>query len=648
MDTKNAIIFKKISFSFLITGLLLLPSLGFSQKYQEKQEKKLKKDQKKITEEILVLAEDPKELPVSTVTKLGATQIEQIKPLDLSEAIRYAPGVAVSSGEKSVYTLKLRGMDAKRIALLIDGIPIYEPYYSTFDLKTIATGGIDSLQITKGPSSVLYGPNTLGGIVNVITKRPSGKPVLSINTSLGGKSTRSLGLQSGFQWNRFAFSGTLLYQDSDGFYFPDEKTGSRMERSSSEYQRTNLNAKLYYNPNDQTELLFNSSIYLSDYSMPPEINAYKPRYWRFKNWDRYSFNTGGYTALGQKSTLRFRAYYVEYNNTLDMFKDAEMTQRRFESTFDNAVYGLFGLTDIYINRENQLKISINYKGDEARTQGDVGESWDIFDQLTFSIGIEDHLRLFDDWKLVGGLSYDYLDKFLGSDNSRLNPLLGIKYSPIPELDMHFSCSKKSKFPSMRSMYSSSSGNPDLLSEAGTNWELGFTYKKDIFVTGAVFITTFKNMIDSVRLPEYGFQRRYFNIAKAYINGFEIQMQKSFPWLSATFNYTYLDHRNESDDRPLDALPAHNLNFNCQVFPHKQVRIGFMGLMASSSSWLDFYSQELLNIPAYFNLDSIISFQINRYELFAKATNIFNLYIYSEPGFPWRGRYFELGFKASLL
>jgi len=613
MDTKNVIIFKKISFSFLITGLLLLPSLGFSQKQQEEQDKKLKKNQKKITEEILVLAEEPKGLPVSTVTKLGATQIEQIKPLDLSEAIRYAPGVVVSSGEKSVYTLKLRGMDAKRIALLIDGIPIYEPYYSTFDLKTIATGGIDSLQITKGPSSVLYGPNTLGGIVNVITKRPSGKPVLSINTSLGGKSTRSLGVQSGFQWNRFAFSGTLLYQDSDGFYFPDEKTGSRMERSNSEYQRKNFNAKLYYNPNDQTELLFNSSIYLSDYSMPPEINAYKPN-----------------------------------NNTLDMFQDAEMNQRRFESTFDNAVYGLFGLTDIYISRQNQLKISINYKGDEARTQDDVGEPWDIYDQLTFSIGIEDHLRLFDNWKLVGGLSYDYLDKFLGSDNSRLNPLLGIKYSPIPELDMHFSCSKKSKFPSMRSMYSSSSGNPDLLSEAGTNWELGFTYNKDIFLTGAVFITTFKNMIDSVRLPEYDFQRRYFNIAQAYINGFEIQMQKSFPWISATFNYTYLDHHNESDDRPLDALPAHNLSFNCQIFPHKQIRIGFMGLMASSSSWLDYNSQELLNIPAYFNLDSIISFHINRYEIFTKITNIFNLYIYSEPGFPWRGRYFELGFKASIL
>ena len=46
-----------------------------------------------------------------------------IKPLDLSEAIRFAPGVMVSYGDKSVYTLKLRGSDSKRIALLVDGIP---------------------------------------------------------------------------------------------------------------------------------------------------------------------------------------------------------------------------------------------------------------------------------------------------------------------------------------------------------------------------------------------------------------------------------------------------------------------------------------------------------------------------------------------
>lgn len=629
--------------SFLI---IVLTCMSFSQEKQTK--KKKEKDlpvQKKISEEIVVVGKLPKELPVSTVTLLDSEKIELMKPLDLSEAIKYAPGVTVTFGDKSVYTLKLRGMDAKRIALLIDGIPVYEPYFSSFDLKTVATGGIDSLKITKGPSSVLYGPNTLGGIVNVITRRPSQKPTLFLNTTYGEKNTRSLSMDSSLQWKRLAFTGTMLYQDSDGFYYPGENDG-RTERSNSDYQRYNLNAKLYYTPSSSTEILLNGGVFKSNYTMPPALEVSKPRYWRFKNWDRYALNTGGFTALGEKSFLRFRAYFVHYDNTLDQFADEEMTIRKFESTYDNSVYGFFALGDFSIGRDNSLKASINYKRDDVRIQDDIGEPWDEFNQGTFSLGIEDHFTFFENWKLVGGLSFDFLDKFIGENTSKVNPLVGIKFSPIEPMDIHLSFSKKSKFPSMRSMYSHTSGNPDLLSESGQNWEFGFTYNKEFLLTSSLFFTRFKDMIDSVKLPDS--TRRYFNISKAYINGFEMQFQKSLKALSTTFNYTYLDHKNESDDRPLDALPKHNLNFNIKIFPLNGFRIGLLGLLASSSKWFDYKSNELLDIPYYFNLDSVLSYQMKRFELFLKISNIFNHYFYTEPGFPWRGRYFELGFKMSLL
>ena len=206
--------------SLIVLMLLFFQSSIFPQ--EELEEKNKKEKAIIIAEEILVVGEAPQDRPVSTVTILDNTQIERRKPLDLSEAVRYAPGVAVSFGDKSVYTLKLRGLDSKRIALLIDGIPVYEPYFSSFDLKTVAADGIDSLQLTKGPSSVLYGPNTLGGIVNVITQRPAGKPELSVQASYGELNTRQIGLRSGFQLKRVTFTGNLLYQDSDGFYFPDE------------------------------------------------------------------------------------------------------------------------------------------------------------------------------------------------------------------------------------------------------------------------------------------------------------------------------------------------------------------------------------------------------------------------------------------
>ena len=145
--------------SALLAALLLLGGAAAAeapgpspqeQKQTGSAEQKTEK-QAKITEEIQVVGKAPREQPVATVTRIEATKIEENKPLDLSEIIRYAPGVNVTWGNKMEFTLKLRGMDSRRIALLIDGVPSYEPYYGSFDLKTISAAGLDSLQITKGP-----------------------------------------------------------------------------------------------------------------------------------------------------------------------------------------------------------------------------------------------------------------------------------------------------------------------------------------------------------------------------------------------------------------------------------------------------------------------------------------------------------------
>lgn len=630
------------------------PAAYPSQQEQQNREHQKKEEQEKIkkppviTEEILVVGETPQDRPVSTVTTLSETQVERVKPLDLSEAIRYAPGVLVTFGDKSVYTLKLRGVDSNRISLLVDGIPVYEPYYSSFDLKTVAADGIDSLQLTKGPSSVLYGPNTLGGIVNVITQRPEGRPQLSLNASYGQENTRSLGLQSGLQWDRLAFAGTLLYQDSDGFRYPDPDSGDRTERGNTDYQRVNFNAKAYWNPSNSSEILFNAGVFLSDYGMPPGLTASRPRYWRFNKWNRFTLNAGGYSALGTNSLARFRAYYVNYYNTLSMFNDAGLTQQRFESTHDNSVYGFYGMADLAAGTDNSLKFSFDYKGDDVHTQDDVGEPWMAYDQLTLSFGVEDHFQFLPGWQVVAGLSYDYLDKFIGEGTGKVNPLLGLKYSPLQSLKLHLSFSQKSRFPSMRSLYSSSSGNPDLISERGTIWELGFTYNREVFVSGAVFFMKFKDMIDSVRLPEFDFERRYFNIGEAYINGFELQVQKNLRYAGFTVNYTFLDHRNQTDDQPLQLISQHNLNFDVQVFPYTGVRIGVFGSWASRSYALIFEGEPLEEVPAYFYLDSVLAYTWRGTEIFLKVTNIFNDYIYTEPGFPWRGRYFELGFRTNIL
>jgi outer membrane receptor protein involved in Fe transport len=639
--------------SFLMVGLVLVGlAAGLSPapvQETKKDPKAVKEDQKtvKITEEILVVGKAPKDVPLATVSTVVSADVEKLKPRDLSDVVKFIPGSMVTFGDKDTYSLKLRGISSNRIALLVDGVPVYEPYFSTFDLKTVSAGGIDTIQVTKGPSSVLYGPNTLGGLVNVITKRPAERPSLSLSGSYGDKDTRSLGADASYNWKRFALSASALCQDSDAFAFPDPEAG-RTIRANSDFERLNLSAKLYYTPSSSTEIMVNGGLYRSEYGMPPALFTQRARYWRFPRWDRSTLNAGGFTSLGGEAVLRFRGFYVNYYNTLDWFADPAMTELDSRSTYDNSVYGGFALADIPTGERNTVKASLLYQNDVARIQDDAGEPWDRFDQGTLSAGLEDHFSVTDQWKVIGGLSLDYIDKYIpGENNTSLNPLVGIKFTPSEALDFHVSFARKSRFPSMRSMYSPSSGNPDLLSESGTSFEFASTWTGPVYVTASVFFNRFKNFIDSVRLPDG--TRRYFNVGEAHVNGFEVQVQKSLPWLAATANYTYLDHANDIDDRPLDAQPDHNLNFDVSVFPAKGARLGLYGLFGSTSWWWNSSASEVLTIPSYFSLDAIAGYTLGgRYEFFVKLGNIFNHYFYTEPGFPWRGRYFEVGFRIDVL
>jgi outer membrane receptor protein involved in Fe transport len=641
---------KTIFSAWLVLMFLFLPlsQLLAQEAKEDQQAKKEEEKTPKITEEILVVGKAPKDIPAATVSTLETTQIDQIKPRDLSDVVKYMPGSMVTFGDKDTYSLKLRGVSANRIALFIDGVPSYEPYFSTFDLKTISAGGIDTVQVTKGPSSVLYGPNTLGGVVNVITRRPGQRPELSLLGSYGDLETRSLGFDTSFGWKRFGVVANALYQDSDGFYYPAPDSGDRAERTNSDFQRLNLNAKLYYTPSSTTEIMVNGGIYNSEYGMPAALFTQKARYWRFPKWDRSTINAGGFTSLGGDSVLRFRAYYVNYDNTLDWYKDTAMTKLDTKSTYDNSSYGAFVLADMPTGKSNILKASVLFQEDVAKIQDNTGLPWSKYDQGTVSGGVEDQFSLTEQWKVIGGLSLDYIHKNTeGENNTSLNPMVGVKFTPREDLDFHLSFARKSRFPSMRALYSTSSGNPDLLSESGKSVEFCTTYSGLFYVTGTVFFNRFKNFIDTVRLPDG--TRFFYNVGKAHIYGFEVQVQKNLRWLTGTVNYTYLDHRNETDDRPLDAQPDHSFNFDASVFPFRGFRVGLYGLFGSESWWYDSTSRKLLNIPSYFSLDAVVGYTIaGRYEIFAKLGNIFDDYFYTEPGFPWRGRYLEIGLRADVL
>ena len=76
-------------------------------------------------------------------------------------------------GARNEGMVYVRGFDLRQVPLFIDGVPVYVPYDGYVDLDRFVTDDLSEVRVTKGMTSVLIGPNALGGAINLVTKRPT-------------------------------------------------------------------------------------------------------------------------------------------------------------------------------------------------------------------------------------------------------------------------------------------------------------------------------------------------------------------------------------------------------------------------------------------------------------------------------------------
>jgi len=629
-------------------SLILLLSVGiflfsdtasaFQTKTVEKQDKK--KKQEKITEEIVVEAKIPKDLPISSTTFIKEEQIMTLTPRDLSEVLSFTSGTLVSMGSKNEYRLKIRGFSGQRIVLLYDGIPIYEPYFNSFDLKTLPAEMVENIKVVRGASSVLYGPNALGGVVNIITKRfqPPSFSLRGLYDSNGGYGFSTTGSVS---WKDILFSLFADYDQSDGSKWNRDSENIQME--NSDYIRRNILGKVYFYPGKKHEILLELAHYRSQYGVPSAQEFYSPRFWRFSQWNRTQINLGGTFSLFTASSLKFRSYYVRHDNILDAYTDSSYSALQWRSSYANSSYGVFLIGTVpYLSKE-ELKFSLNFRDDRVRVQNDIGAEWTDFSFQTISLGAENHLIIGQKWKLVGGLSLDYLKKHTGENKTSVNPIGGVKFNPSDFFDLHLTLSKKSRFPPMKSLYSTPFGNPDLKDERATSYELGLSYKKEIFFTGAVFYNRIRDLIQTVRLPD-GYNTS-LNIGRAQIFGFEVGFQKKWSWVGFSLNYTFLNGEDREDNCPLDLLPKSQFNFMVDINVPLDLKFSVWGLAVSQSEIK--IKDDIVFNPGYFVLNAVIYKRVKKFEIFLKGENLLNSFYTTEPGYPMKSRTISFGFRAEF-
>lgn len=101
------------------------------------------------------------EPPPGTAVLSGET-LRLLDRRDLAQAAALVPGISLRRlGPRNDAVLFLRGFDLRQVPLYVDGFPVYVPYDGLIDLSRFLTADVSEIRVSKGVTSVLYGPNTL-------------------------------------------------------------------------------------------------------------------------------------------------------------------------------------------------------------------------------------------------------------------------------------------------------------------------------------------------------------------------------------------------------------------------------------------------------------------------------------------------------
>ncbi len=127
------------------------------------------------------------EVPAFT-TVIGADDIKSSPAADLSELLRDRAGLVVNSdgAAGAVSTASIRGSTSSEVLVLVNGVPLNSSRDGTVDLSQIPLSMISRVEIVRGGESSVYGTNAVGGIVNIITKKPGRTASMSVKIENGG------------------------------------------------------------------------------------------------------------------------------------------------------------------------------------------------------------------------------------------------------------------------------------------------------------------------------------------------------------------------------------------------------------------------------------------------------------------------------
>lgn len=622
------------------------------------------------------------DMPVNT-SILDQQDIQQSAAQTVDEILRQVPGFSLLRSADSIAaspttgTVSLRGLGgsaASRTLILLDGVPIHNPYSSEVYWARIPKHQIERIEIIRGGGANAWGNLSLGGVINIITEPPRDGS-LNFTGSAGYPKTVDLNISGSQIIDKWSLSAGATYYDTDGYEnIPEDQQGPIDEEVRKKFKI--VSGKVAYQLTDNVSAYVNGSWFEEERTSgsPMDVN----------DADIWSLGTGLNVQTEAGSEWAFSLFYDDNDlkdASVSINDDRDAERIRAIRTQPTSALG----TSLVWSRQIASNHTLTAGGDYRWTEMTVNEFGrylaDMPRQLTVINGdqdmggvfVQDVWEINDRWQAIGSVRYDYVtnngsriitdltngmidltETYDPHSENTVNPSLGIRYQPTDWVSLRAAAYKGFRAATMRELYRTANtrggvilvNNPELEPERLLGIEAGadFLFDNNVTLRVTIFRNTVEDLIQNItrgvagNIPEIiapcglvdagDTCRELDNVGEMEATGIELEAEYN-PSERWRFFLSYLYNDTEVTEAPDNPQIVGN-----QI--RQAAKNSFTAKIRNSNQWFDTtlqgryvgdrYEDDLntLAVDEFFLLDAIFSRQLsNSTEVFVAIENLFD-------------------------
>jgi vitamin B12 transporter len=533
-----------------------------------------------------------------SVSRVQASDATEAGLISIAQAVNSLPGVFApeQQGEGTVASLFIRGTNSDQSEVLLDGRRLQPGFSGTYEISRYRILGLDSLEVMRGPSSILYGANALGGVINLRLIDPlAAKPSDTLIVEAGSYGRLFAGVQAitnNAQANTSATNGTsvgLTTSHDDGW------------RPNSYRDATTALAKTVWqlSPNLTADVI--GTVDLAKEGLPGQ--ATPTQLANLNDWEKdtgWMISPGLHYNNGPLSAHVFWSHggsnVTSYTNDTNIY-GTSLYLMGYQLERDE----ITAWADWKACRQLTVELGATYEHTHYNQVDFLGTSTNWTDTIE-GVGVWSRLNwhVTDKDEVVVGVRQEQFNQFASKTTGEFD----YRHKLTSELLFHVKVASAYRAPSANDLAYGTSGNQPLKPESNLGEEIGLRYESALPNAFSWTLVAFENQLTN--LIDYNPADNYktFNIGKARTRGIELGSEiRPLKGLRCFGSATYLETEALTDyqsivlaGQSLLRRPKWDLNAGIELIPNDDWTVGLSANYLADRADYDFDNGVRVNLP----------------------------------------------------